>query len=208
MSRNIIVYGGTFNPLTNAHVTLIQTALRSMDQCEVIVVPSASSFMKRWKKMDGKAIYDDAFRVELLKQVVEPMDHVRLSLMEIEGITYRTFDTLNQLQSQYPYATLWWMCGDEKCDELLTWYKGDELVKTYHFLMFTRLSNDAEQWFDHHDALLPYKDHFRFIPKIDRISDISATKVRQAIHDQNWEVVKTMCPQVVVDALMQKGVKS
>ena len=206
MATNIIAYGGTFNPLTNAHVMLIQKALEVVEDSEVVVIPSPTHFMRSWKKMKDESIYDDTFRVELLRKVVEPMDHVVVSTMEIDGLTTRTYDTLNELQSKYPGCTIWWMCGDEKCDELLSWYQGEALVKNYHFLMFTRISDDAETYFNQHEALIPYRNNWRFIPLIPQIQSISSTKVRHAINHHAWRYVESVCPKVVVDALKMKGV--
>lgn len=206
MATNIIAYGGTFNPLTNAHVALIKKALEVVEDSEVVVIPTPTHFMKSWKKMKDESIYDDAFRVALLKQVVEPMDKVSLSMVEMDGLTSRTFDTLSLLQQSYPNKTIWWMCGDEKCDELLTWYKGEALVSTYHFLMFTRISNDAKQYFLKHEALLPYQNNWRFIEAMPDIQSISSTNVRNAIANNNWEYVQQVCPKVVADALKMKGV--
>ena len=205
MTANIIAYGGTFNPLTNAHVKLIDIALETIQDSMVMVIPTAQKFMKTWKKMDGTSIFTDDFRFQLLKQVVEPMEDVVLSTIELEGITYRTYDTLAYLQSLYPTSTIWWMCGDEKCDELLDWYNGKALVESYHFLMFTRISDDAQTYFMSHPQLLPYRQQFTFIPKIEQIESISSTNVRNAIASGDWDYVKRVCPKEVADALKQKG---
>ena len=205
MAANIIAYGGTFNPLTNAHVKLIDMALEMIKDSIVVVIPTAQKFMKTWKKMDETRIYDDAFRLQLLKAVVQPMDRVVLSTVELEGITYRTYDTLAHLQSLYPTSTIWWMCGDEKCDELLNWYNGQALVETYHFLMFTRISEDAKTYFMDHPQLLPYQHQFTFIPKVEQIESISSTNVRNAIVDGDWDYVDHVCPKIVADALRKKG---
>ena len=94
------LFGGSFNPIHQGHVTIVQHLLTLADK--VIVMPTSRSPFKEKNKT-----LPNELRWEMTQRTFANKENVIVSDFEIQhqGISY-TYDTLKQLSIQYPNV-LW-----------------------------------------------------------------------------------------------------
>jgi pantetheine-phosphate adenylyltransferase len=66
------VYPGSFDPLTNGHLDLIERSLRIFDQLVVAVVTNPAK----------SALFSDAERVEMIREATRGLGHIEIAVFE------------------------------------------------------------------------------------------------------------------------------
>jgi len=186
------VFGGTFNPLHNAH---IDVAKRAMTQCglsEVLFVPNGVPPHKRHLDGVGK---EDRFRmVELALATHEGLSASRIEI-DREGPSY-TIDTIRALKDDYPQG-ICFIVGADRLLELDTWKEPDALLESVPFVLAPR-SGVSLATFDS-----PPFDVATIVPLEMREVDLSSTWLRELIH--RGEAIEEWVPSAVAAYVQQRG---
>lgn len=130
----LAVFGGSFDPLHNAHMFLAGDLLRREIADEVLFVPA-----RRPPHKGGRILTPPEHRLAMLQRAIEP--HEAFSVSDIELVkedTSYTYDTLNVLSRAYPDYSLVFVMGLDSLAELHEWYKATELVNRFEFLVYPR----------------------------------------------------------------------
>jgi len=170
----LAMFGGSFDPVHNNHVSLCETMIKNFDLGKVIVVPAACSPFK------DRTEADDNHRLIMCRLAFEKCDRAEVSDFEISrgGKSY-TVDTLNHLKSLHTDAELYLITGADAFLTLSNWYKSEEIFRLSHILAVVRDNDDI-------NALKAKADEYeKFGAKCSLLSfpvgSISSTAVRNAI---------------------------
>ena len=116
MTRRVGLFGGTFDPVHNAHVALAHAALGALQLDEVRWIPTGESWHKDLKPTPA------AQREALLRLAIAGEPRFSLSRIEIDrpGPSY-TLDTVRELAAAEP-GTVWvLLIGADQYAALHTW---------------------------------------------------------------------------------------
>lgn len=187
MNKIVLIFGA-FNPVTNAHINMGILAKKKYPDADVIFVPANSNFLKDWKKYNSEDTLSERDRLKLLYDAVKPYGFGASEIDILsDGKTYNTVQLFNVLFEDKEII----LClGSDKLSEILTWYKGEELVKNYKFLIIVR---DGVEKIP--NELKKYKNNFTFMRG--KYKGVSSTKVRNAVKAGKLEKVKNLIPEVV-----------
>lgn len=107
--RRLGVFGGTFNPIHNGHLRLLQGAREALELDRVLVIPTKQPPHKRPQQLAS-----DEDRLAMCRLAVEGLSGVEVSDLEIRrgGLSY-TADTLAELRRRYPDSTLYLLVGGD-----------------------------------------------------------------------------------------------
>ncbi|MDO5403650.1 MAG: nicotinate (nicotinamide) nucleotide adenylyltransferase [Eubacteriales bacterium] len=129
---NIIVLGGTFNPIHCGHIRLAVEAHETYG-LPVLIMPcnDPSSY-----KSD-KDIVAALHRIAMAEIATSPYDYMQVSTLEVErsGRTF-TADTLQQLQSYY--NKIYFIIGADSFFALPKWYKPEYICTNCQLLVAGR----------------------------------------------------------------------
>lgn len=188
MNRSCVIIGGTFNPVTVAHLRLGEEAKRLLPEADIYYVPSNMSFMKDWKKIDDNALFWSESRMDFLKLVLDEKKNFYVSDIELTGkVDGRSYNTVQYFLKEYD--EVYWGMGADKLNELERWYKAEDLMLACKFLLFNR--DDIVIDFQTSDFLKKYKSRFTEI-KISIADNISSSAVRAAYESGNIRGVEYM----------------
>jgi len=184
--------GGSFNPPTTAHLTLMKAAIDGVGADCGIFVPSNNAYVKRkMSKTDmPDAVYSEEERLNMLNAMC--IDDERLSADPVEyGYKMRSgnsLETMNAIKEKNPEAKMYFLFGGDKLKVFTKWKTFNEFVEKYCIIVFKRDDNDPEKEISKTAALREHSDAFIILPSPAGIEHISSTAVRERLaHGESAE---------------------
>ncbi len=200
MNKEIILFGGTFQPFTNAHLRIAQLVSERFPKATLYIVPSNTSFIKNWKDVPKKPFLSDEIRCQLITESVKNLPNCVVSTLECEGIlSGRTLETVNYYLNQTKATQIYVCIGADKLKELPHWYGAEELLQKVRFLLFTRGNSVEKQTYE---WVQEHKEIFMEIPL--PYEEISSTCVRVFYEQEKWENIRECVPEPVYRYLKER----
>lgn len=196
----IAVFGGSFNPLTLAHMDTVKRLLSIDGVTKVIMIPLGN----RYNKVD---LEDATERYNILKLCYRDDKRVKVSsldLMSKEQLT--TYDYMGLLAELFD-EELAFVMGADNFEVFTTWNDVGELIEKYHHIIINRNNKDLDLIIEKDELLRNNKDKFILIKEglNNEHKDICATKVREAIRCGDDECLDKMICEDVKRYVKEKG---
>lgn len=175
--KQIVVFGGCFNPPLNSHFSLAEQLVNEYDIIEkLIFVPVSSKYQKT-------GLLNNEHRYNMLKLVCDKNEKFDVSRIEIDSIIQpNTVETLIEIQKQYPNNEIAFIIGSDNLKEIETWKKADELVKNFKIYVFERARDIVEEIINS-SKFLKENEHTFIKAKNNITSNLSSTFVRGKIKE-------------------------
>ena len=142
-----IVYGGSFNPITKAHIEIINKLKKEFKPDNLIVLPASSAYT--WKSLSL-----DQDRLNMIKLVCHD---VVVSDYEISCDRFMgTIDSLNYLSKKY--KELYFCIGADNLEKFDQWIRYEEILSKYNIIVFKRDNIDINEIIKR--KYLKYRDKF------------------------------------------------
>jgi nicotinate-nucleotide adenylyltransferase len=127
----LALFGGTFDPIHNAHLTVAREAADQFALDQVWFIPAAHP---PHKAAHTGAPYEDRFRMTELACQVDP--RFIASLLEAGGGKSYSVDTVERVRElgQQPYFII----GADAFAEIPSWHRWQDLVRLTEFIVVTR----------------------------------------------------------------------
>ena len=139
--KRIALYGGSFDPVHNAHIEIAETVLEHGCVDHLIFLPSAHSPLKK-----NGPIASDADRLKMLELATckQPRFSVDSSAIVSGGISY-TIDWVRNFKAMHPSNILFWVLGADQFEQLDRWREIDSLAKIINFIVIARPNFSLEK---------------------------------------------------------------
>lgn len=170
----LCVFQGTFNPIHNAHLRIVQYAINKYGFDKLLIIPAYKPPHKNYE--DNMSIH----RLNMAKLAVANLNNPKIKISDIEfkreGKSY-TYLTICELYKQFDIVgKINFIIGTDAFKQIETWYEADKLKKLIKFLVFQRENNFSPLEYNY----LKNKGYdFDFDPL--SFDDISSTKLREKI---------------------------
>ncbi|MEO7152997.1 MAG: nicotinate-nucleotide adenylyltransferase [Burkholderiaceae bacterium] len=122
-ARRIGLFGGSFDPVHNAHLALARTAVTQLGLDELRWVPTPHS----WQKPEPPAPAADREAMLRLAIAGEPRFVIDRRELARGGPGY-TLDTVREMQAQTPGADWFLLLGQDQLQGLHTWHAWPDLL--------------------------------------------------------------------------------
>ena len=112
------IFGGTFDPIHNGHLTVAEHVRTSINLARVLFIPAGQPWFK-----EGQTVADSKHRLEMTRLAITDNPHFAVSDMEIrrDGPTY-TIDTLAALRKEVGVVDeFYFILGVDALNELHRW---------------------------------------------------------------------------------------
>lgn len=192
------IYGGTFNPIHNGHLHIVEEFRRGLGLDRVLLIPTR---VPPHKAAPDLASAGERFAMCRLAAQGKPWLELSDIEMRREGKSY-TAETLEELSVLYPQDQFYLLMGEDMFLTLGRWYR-PETIFSLASVCTTPRSPDGL------DALrqkaLEYTGQFQarcFLEHIPYLA-ISSTQVRQAV--ARGEDVSGLVPQAVAAYMKERG---
>ncbi len=139
----LAIFGGTFDPIHNAHLRIAREAADRFHLDRVLFIPAASP---PHKCGITHAPYEDRVRMAELACAGEP----GFQVSRLEEGTARSYsiDTIARLRAQLAAEPgkpeLFFIIGGDAFAEIRTWYRWEDVARTVHFVVVSRPGHDYD----------------------------------------------------------------
>ena len=206
MAEQIIIFGGTFDPIHYGHLIAARAVAEHFGFRRVTFMPAMVPPHKGGASHESAPAAD---RLEMVRLAVADSGMFDVSDIELQrdGPSY-TFDTLMSLRRQYGHeADLHWIIGADMLEDLPTWHKAGEVIEMARVITAARppyseripavleglrANFTAEQVARLGDGVVP-------TPLI----DISSTNIRRRLAEA--KPVRYLTPDAVIGYICRRG---
>lgn len=135
----IALFGGTFDPIHDAHLTVAREALVHCGLDEVLFIPNA---IPPHKVNLMVAPFEDRFRMVELACAGQP----GFVASRIEEATRQSYSihTIERVRTERPGDNLSFLIGADAFAEIATWYRWRDVLALVEFIVVTRPGHDYE----------------------------------------------------------------
>lgn len=166
------IYGGSFNPIHNKHVKVINELLdKYLDK--IIVVPAGDKYTKR-------NLISARHRINMIELAIKPDKRKIIDDYECTEERRYTFETLAHMKKLYHDEEIYFVLGLDNLDELDTWKEYEYMLENYKFLVINR------DGYDFNEVMRKYKKYEENIILTDLPMDnVSSTYIKDNIDKKN-----------------------
>lgn len=193
-TKSIALFGGSFDPIHNGHLFVIEELLSSARFEKFIVIPAGNP----WQKSVAASAAHRLAMVEIaLKDCMSRYRALEISRFEIDDPrpSY-AFQSIEYFTTQNPGANLVWIIGSDAFAKIDEWKEVEQVAKSVEFLVITRPGQKLES------AKVAKSITYSQI-EISAL-DISSTKVRNLIKAS--EPFDSLVPAGVAAYIKSQGI--
>lgn len=134
MRQRLGVYGGTFDPVHNGHLSVATALVENFALDQLWFVPAFVPPHKR-----GQPISAAHHRYAMLALATAHEARMLISTIELEAPTRPyTVETLGRLQAQHPQAQLFFVMGMDSFRDVISWREHERLLSEYSIIVAAR----------------------------------------------------------------------
>lgn len=200
MKDRIVIFGGTFNPPTRAHLDIATEALYYLDAEKVLFVPVSDLY----KKDDVEISYH---RVNMLNLAIGNFRRLEIDFTEVDSIklTY-TYETVEKIKSRYQDKELFLLIGADNLEDFKNWKNQRSIMENCSLLVVNRNNSSIDEIIESNEILTEFKDKIIEAP-IEEI-EISSTEVRNRIASGELEGLENLVDKEVIDYIVENKLYS
>ncbi len=189
--KQVIIYGGSFNPLHKGHEAIIEHCLQFTQFDEIWIMPSA-------RRDDKPDLLDEQTRLDMLKAYVAESDFkktkVVVSDFEIAlGAPTETIRTLLALRKAYPNTEFTFVFGTDSVADIPNWRGGVYLANQLSIIAVERAGSAV--------ACNPLQHLCAYIAE--DVSGLSSTIVRE--HINRGKSIADQVPKPIAQFIAANG---
>ena len=167
------LFGGSFNPIHNGHISLAKQLKEKAGLDEVWLMVSPQNPLKQ-----EQVLLNDELRLQMARLAVENVEGIVVSdyEMHLPKPSY-TWNTLQALSKDYPDEEFVLMIGGDNWQLFDRWYRAEDIKANYEMVVYTRTPGDPGY------------------------IDISSTDIRRRIREGRG--IRRLVPKAVADYIKE-----
>ena len=193
-TKSIALFGGSFDPIHNGHLFVIEELLSSARFEKFIVIPAGNP----WQKSVAASAAHRLAMVEIaLKDCMSKYRELEISRFEIDDPrpSY-AFQSIDYFTMQNPGDNLVWIIGSDAFAKIDEWKEVEQVAKSVEFLVITRPGQKLES--------AKVAKSITYSQMEMNALDISSTKVRNLI--KTSEPFDSLVPAGVAAYIKSQGI--
>lgn len=189
--------GGSFNPITKAHLQMALDSLTIMKLDKVIFVPMGNCYQK-------KELLDEKERYAMIQLAISDYPFLEVSDIEFDQTqNLDTMDAFELLEKEYPNVEHYYIMGADNLDKMPTWRKAEQLIQHYQYIVIERENYQLEKILSKYELFKGYSQHFTKIENKEYHA-ISASAIRRKIKLADDTYLKEVLDEKVYKYIREK----
>lgn len=183
----IIVFGGAFNPVTNAHIKVYQHLNEIYPEATFMYLPVSNLYTKSY-------LVGDYHRLNMLRLATKQFNNVVVSEIEMEDSDFLgTYQSLIRISDKYQ-EEVYFVVGADNVLTMEKWINIDGILSEFKIIVLGRSDIDVKSFVLENKVLKRHPKSFIIFE--DFKVDVSSTEFRETF-DQ------TMVPKPVYDYIIE-----
>ena len=179
-------FGGSFDPIHNGHLFIIEKFIQNFEIDLLLLCPAYQAPLR-----EQKAIFNPTQRLEMARLIAHSNQKLEVFDFEINQPKMSfTYETIQEVKKGYPKSKIFLAIGLDQFEKLSTWRWIRELSKEVHFIVFARGQITAPA---------PSISDIQYTFIQNPLIDISSTQIRKCL--QKGESVAQWIPDVILSYL-------
>lgn len=181
------LFGGSFNPIHNAHVALARTICEQAGLDEVWFLVSPQNPLKQ-----QSSLLDENIRLDITRKALSSYPNLKASDYEfhLDRPSY-TWNTLQHLRQDYPQHDFFLIIGGDNWIMFDKWAHHEDIIDTTEIIIYPRENSQINE------SELPPTVHLVHTPEI----NITSTMIRKLIAE--GESISGYVPQNVEQTIIK-----
>ena len=176
--NELIIFGGTFNPVHKGHLHIIHLALSKFKESKILIVPA---YISPFKANENVLSFEHRYKMlelslEYYKETYPLSEYQRIELSDIEYRMRKKVYTSELVKTikdnNKNLEKIFYLAGDDILKDLDKWNNTAYLKKYVSFLIFSRIRN-------HDDCKKRIEEGFDIKSFDSEIMDASSKKIRE-----------------------------
>lgn len=189
-------FGGSFNPVTKAHIELANEIVDKYGLDKVIFVPVGDNYNKI-------GLASEKHRYNMLKIAICKYDNLEVSNIELnQDKNLSTLEAFNIIESNYPNVQKFYIMGADNINKLLLSNDCKILIRDYKYIIIERNKMNCKELIKSNVELKKNEHNFMIMGNTNHV-ETSSTKAREEL--QNDSVVSNMIDENVLDYIKING---
>ena len=179
-------FGGSFDPIHNGHLFIIEKFIQNFELDLLLLCPAYQAPLR-----EQKAIFNPTQRLEMARLIAHSNQKLEVFDFEINQPKMSfTYETIQEVKKVYPNSKIFLAIGLDQFEKISTWRWIKELSKEVHFIVFARGQITAPA---------PSISDIQYTFIQNPLIDISSTQIRKCL--QKGESVAQWIPDVILSYL-------
>ena len=179
-------FGGSFNPPTIAHEIIAKEIAKDFNLDKVYFVPVGDFYNK-------KDLIDERKRFEMLNLITDSnIDVLDIELKAKKSL--QTIDAFNLINNKFNLSKNYFILGGDNLEKLPNWENAEKCLNSN--IIAIKRGKKIEDIIENNKLLKLNKERI-FIYNTNKLSNYSSTEVRNAIKNNNKEILKEMLNEKV-----------
>lgn len=179
-------FGGSFNPPTIAHEIIAKEIAKEFNLDKVYFVPVGDFYNK-------KDLIDERKRFEMLNLITDSnIDVLDIELKAKKSL--QTIDAFNLINNKFNLSKNYFILGGDNLEKLPNWENAEKCLNSN--IIAIKRGKKIEDIIENNKLLKLNKERI-FIYNTNKLSNYSSTEVRNAIKNNNKEILKEMLNEKV-----------
>lgn len=183
-------FGGSFNPVTKAHIDLAIEIVEKYKLDKIIFVPVGNHYTK-------EGLANEQHRYNMLEIATDKYEKLEVSNIELnQDKNLTTLEAFNKIEETFADIEKFYIIGEDNLYKILFSQDSDTLVKNYKYIVIKRDIKEIRDLIKINKKFIENEKNFMIMENVNH-KDTSSTKVRELIIEKNREVVKIMDKKVL-----------
>lgn len=192
------ILGGSFDPFHLGHLSIAKAALKECGLSQIILLPAKVQPFKVGRQMAASRD-----RINMVSLVAKENQNFLVSDIEAaaEEVSY-TYRTLCTLKEAYPKDQLHFIMGTDSFLTLENWYRGEDLLREFSFIVGVRPGYREEET---RDKVRELRQKYDAQIKVlhNRVLEVSSTQIKENI--RNGQSIRQWVPYAVERYIHEHG---
>ena len=188
-----IVFGGAFNPVTNAHIGVYKFVMSKIDASEFIFLPVSNAYTKT-------ELVSNIHRVNMLELAIDEYENISICKLEIEDSNYLgTYQSLIRLSDKYD-TKIAFVVGADNLLNMHKWINVHGILSEFKIIVLGRNGININKLIK--EDIVLNKHINSFIIYEDFELNISSTNFRETF---NKELVNNKVYEYIIKNKLYRG---
>ena len=192
-------FGGSFNPVTKAHIELAKLAINKYHLDKIIFVPMGNKYIK-------KDLIDEKHRYNMLKLVTDKYNNLEVSDIEMNlEKSLTAIEALKKINKQYENIDIYYIIGADNLEKMPKWEKAKELIENYKYIVIQRETYHIPTIVNQNKLLNKYRHNFYELEN-EKYKLISSSIVRQKIYYNQIQNIEKYIEKEIVNYIVDNNI--